>query len=204
MLSELLIHHPKLRLLVDLWREARASDSLPNLSDIDPVTLGAELLPFVWIIRGSSADDYHLSLIGEEIRTNFAESPVGKPLRDVLKGPIGAKMFDRVCQVFERQQGHFSQGPMAGTAGRRYLGTRIMLPVADDATGPGATAVIGGFEKLEEKKRLVLLGEDINTPLYSLETEHVFTVAELGYAVDRSAGVNPRTPQQPGQYGSLS
>jgi|GEM_PF-6353214 len=180
MLSEILIHHPNLRRLVAIWAEARGPEQLPLASAIDPVSLGAAgLLPSVWVLRGTCREDYHFCLVGEEIRANFAENPVGTPLREVLTGEFGALMFERICRVFEDHVAHFSQGPVVGAAGRHYLGTRIMLPMVDDKESGGQTAVLGGFEKSDEKTRFSLNSDGPLTPTYKLQREQFFDLEDV-------------------------
>ncbi len=179
-LSELLADYPGLDLLRDLWQRAKPDDDLPRMSAIDPVDLGrGGMLPFVWIIRGSSVEDYHLSLVGSEIRANFAFNPVGQPLRTILTGELGEIMFQRVCKVLSDRTVHYSRGPVVGSAGRRYLGTRVMFPLIDDSSGHGTTALIGGFQKADETDDQDAEDEDILSPTYALQHEAFFDVTQL-------------------------
>ena len=176
----LLEDHPGLRLLVDVWKRAGVGQPLPTMSRLDPVPLGkGGMLPFVWITRGTSRQDYHLSLVGDEIRENFTANPIGKPLRELLSGELGGKMFRRVCRVIEDRVAHFSEGPVEGPSGRRYLGTRVMLPLVDDRDSPGSTAILGGFQKARETVYVDPTDQPMDGPEYSLEQEFLFDPSAL-------------------------
>jgi len=132
---------------LEVWLNAAFADKgMPRVSTIDIQELGiAGALPFVWLMKRHGPRDFRLSLVGEQVRANFKQNPIGVSLVTLLGDENGGLMNAEIEELVARKAIHYSAGPVYRESRRAYQGWRIILPLMSNDLA--TEMVIGAFEK---------------------------------------------------------
>ncbi|MDB5407695.1 MAG: hypothetical protein JWL84_2607 [Rhodospirillales bacterium] len=135
------VEAPALRAVALHWQAARASRRMPSWRDIDATAIAA-YLPIVWSWKYDRAADAMTGrLAGEEINALFGKSLRGVVMEEFFRGHDYEMVFARHRRVVVEPALMHGSGVVFIHVGRRGLGERIIMPLADD--GETGDSIIG-------------------------------------------------------------
>ncbi len=126
------IVNPALRAVALHWHAARRDRIMPGWRGIDPAALKPQL-PILWSWKYDRADDSFTGrLAGEDIITLFGRSLRGQKMEEFFARDVFERLFIRHKRVVSEPALYHGIGLVFRHEGRRGLGERIILPLADD------------------------------------------------------------------------
>lgn len=138
-----ILDHPTLALLSAYWHDKRRGRPLPERRDIDPLEMGATLLPHLLLCdlfdRGTRV---RFRLVGTVVVKRLGFDPTGKYLDDVLGGSYGELLAALARLVYCERAPVAAQSLFSWGAGRRMEARHLLLPLAQDGPDP-AIALVG-------------------------------------------------------------
>jgi hypothetical protein len=135
------IRSPALRIVARHWNEIRPAGALPGWSSIDAVAMGPALR-YIWAWRFDlELGDFVGRLAGEDIVNAFGASPKGRAMRDFFTPEVYLAFHPLHVRVMTEPAMLHGTGAVYSVLGRRFVGERICLPLAED--GRTGDAVIG-------------------------------------------------------------
>jgi hypothetical protein len=137
------IDHPVLGALLRYWQGKRGARAMPSRTDIDPVEMGANLLPHLLLCdlveRGARV---RFRLVGTSIVKRLGFDPTGQYLEDLMAGGYFAYLaeLNRACAA-ERAP-IYAESAFRWGANRRLELSHLLLPLGNGGGEP-AISLIG-------------------------------------------------------------
>jgi hypothetical protein len=128
--------------LLAYWR-GLATVRLPGRADIDPIEIGAPLLPHVFladVLDGGRR--FRWRLIGTHIVTHAGTDDTGKDFELSIAPAMRATIIGHYRKVVLSRQRLCHRGSFTGRDGRAYRYQRLLLPLATD--GESVDMILGG------------------------------------------------------------
>lgn len=133
---------PRLRGLLDVWRESRGAAPIPLRTALDPTAI-PKLLPAIWLTQYDRAvDDFRYRLAGEDISEAWGRSIRGMYLRDLTGEADHPEMLRRWKRVIGVPLVHYGKKSEQLSRIRGKSAERLLLPYADE---DGVPTFILGF-----------------------------------------------------------
>lgn len=135
--------------LLTLWRAARpAPDRLPARAAIDPVTLGAELLPYAALIEAThNAARFRFRLVGSKLAEHAGLDLTGHYIEDINPNREYADYVNSLYRL-ARDEGLpiYSETRYRAPSGRVGLTRRLTCPLAADGRRVDMFVAVQVFE----------------------------------------------------------
>lgn len=142
-MSAALVDHPTLASLLAYWQGKRGDRPLPARRDIDPLEMGANLLPHLLLCdlfdRGARV---RFRLVGTIVVKRLGFDPTGKYLGDVMTGGYGDLMAALHRLVYCERAPVYGESLFTWGADRRLTARHLLLPLTQDGPDP-AIALAG-------------------------------------------------------------
>jgi len=164
------IESPVLRSFVQIWRDASDNGALPVKTKLDPVELARiGVMPIVWLLERRDGELY-CRLAGEDIGTAVGRPTRGRKISEVYDSPSSDVIIEQWNRILDREESCHNKGVIIASLGRRFVGERIALPMAN-AEGEarfilGATFYrkLHGLYPVEEMASSILKEPAVFTP----------------------------------------
>jgi hypothetical protein len=134
----------KLAELLRYWQRLKG-DALPARGDLDPIDIGAALLPHVFladVLDGGRR--FRWRLIGTHILRHAGSNDTGKDLEVSLAPAMKETIIGHYRRVVDERRPLCHRGEFVGRDQRLYRYDRLLLPLASD--GERVDLVLGGAE----------------------------------------------------------
>lgn len=123
------IETPLLRHFLRCWLTIRPGpDGVPAREDLDPIRLGPELLPVVWIVERDAEGEWRYRLVGEQINELHGYSLRGKSVTDVFGAARRRTVGPRWSFCVDAGYALRTYGNIYGPQ-KVYSGERLVLPL---------------------------------------------------------------------------
>lgn len=135
--------------LLDLWRAARpAPDLLPGRAAIDPLTLGADLLPYAALIEAThNATRFRFRLVGSQLAEHAGLDLTGHYIEDLNSNSDYVEYVNSLYRL-GRDAGLpvYSETRYRAPSGRVGLTRRLTCPLAADGCKVDMFVAVQVFE----------------------------------------------------------
>ena len=126
----------RLELLFEYWQDKKGDQDLPRRRDIDPVEMGADVLPHVMLTEVlESGSRFRYRLAGTTVESVAGQSLSGAYIDELLVPPYLEYILGLYHQVIEERVAIYTESlyPATGSQPERYT-KRLMMPLrsADD------------------------------------------------------------------------
>ena len=148
------IDEVELQRLFSYWVTKRRGQSVPRKSDIDPVELGSQALPKIFIYRHTDDDRFRCQLAGEAISTRMGAARAGQYLDEFLLPtayPSRHKLFSR---VLESGLPTYYQGFQIIKDREHVAVSRLLLPIASAAVADHVLGMVVYYSFEDSRKRM--------------------------------------------------
>lgn len=132
--------HP--RRLFDHWLERRAGRAMPGPRDIDPVAIGPDPLPHLYILDLEESDRYRFRLAGTLLPTIFGVEVGGRYLDDVLVGTELENALRSYGVIVQTRRAWRSKAVYRRDGEGLITWQRIALPLGEDGR---VERILGGL-----------------------------------------------------------
>jgi hypothetical protein len=134
---------PLLLALLRYWLTKRGTRALPARRDIDPVEIGAELLPHLVLAdlfeRGTHV---RFRLVGTAVVKRLGADPTGRYLEREPRGGWFTELGSLYRLVYAERAPVYAESELHWGAGRRLAVRNLLLPLTQDGSDP-AIALCG-------------------------------------------------------------
>lgn len=138
------VEEPRIRRILEHWFDLKVDKPMPSFQQLDPINI-SYALEIVWIVDVENEPrDFRYRLIGEHIRTAYAENIVGKTLRDIIDPDIEERVYGYYNRVVDEPAVVHIVGRVYAEDRQPARGERIILPLSDGEGDPGAVARLLG------------------------------------------------------------
>jgi len=138
------ISHPLLLALLRYWLAKRGARLLPARRDIDPLEIGAELLPSLVLAdlldRGTHV---RFRLVGTGVVKRIGADPTGRYLERELRGGWFDALGSLYRLVYAERAPIYAESELQWGTGRRLRVQHLLLPLTQD--GPDPAIALSGM-----------------------------------------------------------
>jgi hypothetical protein len=136
--------HPVLGSLLRYWQQKRGARILPSRRDIDPLEMGADLLPHLVLTdlfdRGTRV---RFRLVGTNVVKRLGFDPTGRYLEGEMKGGWWDLAAALHRLAYCERAPLYAESEFQWGTGRRLQARHLLLPLTQD--GPDPAIALGGM-----------------------------------------------------------
>lgn len=136
MRSELFLH-PVLGALLRYWNDKRGARAMPARSDIDPLEMGAKLLPHLLLCdlldRGTRI---RFRVVGTHVVKRFGFDPTGQLLAEQANGSYFEHLAQWHQEIFAKGQPLYTESVFRWGAKRQLEARHLLLPLTNGGSEP--------------------------------------------------------------------
>jgi hypothetical protein len=149
-MPSLVIDHPALGPLLDYWDQKRRGRAMPERRDIDPLEMGARLLPHLLLCdlteRGARV---RFRLVGTNVVRHWGFDPTGQHLEDQPHGSYFTLLAALHRASYCERAPVYSESTFRWDRGRRLQVRHLVLPLSNGGAEPAISLMGEVFESAE-------------------------------------------------------